>query len=68
MANRFHSDIRHSDIQQTEAKPPHGLPTPVSPAPDKEKKPPFKGAAGPTGSGYPKIYTKVKAHVKSEGI
>ncbi len=63
MSNKF-----HSDIQQTQEKPPHGLPTPVSPAPDKEKKPPYKGAVGPTGSGYPKIYSKVKAHVQSDGI
>jgi len=63
MPNKFHSDIQH-----TQENPPDGLPKAVKPAPDAEKKPPYKGAAGPTGSGYPKIFTKVKAHVKSEGI
>jgi len=63
MANKFHSDIQHTD-----GSPPDGLPKAVKPTPSAEAKPPYIGAVGPTGSGYPKIYPKVKVHVKSEGI
>ncbi len=64
MPNKF-----HSDIQQTDEKPPDGLPKAVTPSrSDKQDKPPFKGAVGPTGKGYPTIFKKVKTHAQSEGI
>ena len=65
MSNKY-----HTDIQPTNENPPSGLPKAVSPSPtpSKEVQPPYKGPAGPEGSGYPSIYPKVKQHVQKKGI
>jgi hypothetical protein len=62
VANKFHTDLTQGGTPPPQGKgsaPSRSIP---------ETKPPYKGAAGPTGPGYPSIYPKVKDHTVKDGF